>query len=103
MAGGASAFPAIYMLTYPVALLLFCIPIFATGDVRRFQAKKFVSYLFSGWKPSQLRRGQPASGIVFLFILAAAIVGMYLMSFVYVGHPSAAFKGPAALSGAGSS
>ena len=103
LAAGAAAFPPIYMLSYPVLLLMLCIPVFATGEVRRWEAKKFVSYLFSGCKPSELRRGHPASGAAYLLILAATIIGMYVLSFAFVGNPSAAFKGPAALSRGGAS
>jgi len=98
-AAAAAGFPTIFMLVYPVALLLLAIPVFATGEVRPIEARKFTKYLVSGWTPAGLKRGRIASGLPYLICLALTIFTIYVLSFVFIGRPAAAFKSPAALTG----
>ncbi len=95
-ASGATAYPIIYALTYPVALLLFVLPIFATGLIRPAEARRFSQYVASGWTFRGFRTGQVASGLPYLLAVTALIVALYSLSFVLVGRPAALVQGMAA-------
>jgi hypothetical protein len=93
VSAGMNAYPFVNLLSYPVFLLLFCLPIFSTGEVKPGEARSFGSYLLQGWKPSNWKIGRLSSGLPFLCLLALVILGMYWLSFAIVGQPGAANTG----------
>jgi ABC-type transport system involved in multi-copper enzyme maturation permease subunit len=92
--------PIISVLIYPLLLLLLCIPIFSTGEIRTVEARGFGKYLLWGWTPAGWARARLASGLPYLFLLAVIILGMYWLSFVFIGQPGAALYGNVQVSGA---
>jgi len=94
-----SAYPLLSMLGYPVLLMLCCAPIFATGEITAGEARALGSYLASGWTPAGWKQGKLASGLPFLWLLTALMIGMYVLSFAFIGQPGRAATGQVAISG----
>jgi ABC-type transport system involved in multi-copper enzyme maturation permease subunit len=88
-----NAYPFVNLLAYPIFLLLFCLPIFSTGEIKPGEARNFTSYLVQGWKPENWKLGRLSSGLPFLCALGALILGMYWLSFAVIGQPGAAGTG----------
>jgi hypothetical protein len=93
LAGTLGAQPLLGVLMYPALVLLFCAPVFATGDVSQQDVRSFGAYLLQGWTPSGWRRGSTASGFPYLMLLVAIVLGMYFASFVAAGKPGAVLNG----------
>jgi hypothetical protein len=70
LAAQLAPYSLLTMLFYPVALLLLCVPIFATVET-----------------PPDRRPRSAASGVAYLVLLFGIIFGMYALSFVLVGKP----------------
>lgn len=81
LAAQLAPYSLLTMLFYPVALLLLCVPIFATVET-----------------PPDRRPRSAASGIAYLVLLFGIIFGMYALSFALVGKPGGipAARNPAA-------
>ena len=75
--------PALGVLVIPIGLLLLLIPIFATGELQPFEARKFWSYYLNGWTLKGLNRGKLASGLPFLVILTAFCLLAYILPFAF--------------------
>ena len=73
--------PALGALLIPITLLMLLIPIFATGELQPYEARKFFSYYLKGWTPKGLNRGKLASGLPFLVILSVLCLFAYVGSF----------------------
>lgn len=99
LASSLSPYPLLSMLTYPVLLLLLCVPVYSTGEVSRAESRGLMRYVFSGWNPAQLRRNKLNSGLPFLCLLAAVVIGMYALSFVFIGQPRAIMSGDPDIAG----
>jgi hypothetical protein len=89
MAATMAAFPLVDMLSYPVFLILCCIPIFATGEVLPSEARGFSRFLLRGWTPSNLRLGKISSGLPFLLILSGIVLGMFSLSLSFAARTGA--------------
>lgn len=88
-----SAYPLIGILSYPALLLLACVPIFSTGEVRPGETRSLTAYLAQGWTLAGWRQGRLASGLPFLWLLAVVVLGMYVLSFIFIGQPGSAASG----------
>jgi ABC-type transport system involved in multi-copper enzyme maturation permease subunit len=78
--------PPLTSLIITGTLLLLLIPIFATGDLRPDEARRFPRYLAGGWTPQGLRQGRMASGLPFVLLMTLFALGLYGFGFVLVGH-----------------
>ena len=78
--------PAIGVLLIPIGLLMLLIPVFATGELQPYEARKFWKYYFSGWTPKGLNRGKLASGLPFLTLLALGCLAAYVVPFIFFKH-----------------
>jgi hypothetical protein len=94
--GGAAVMVAVHppigvlMLTAMALMLL--TPIFATGILESFEARRFTKYLLWGCTPGGLKRGKLASGIPFLVLTTLFCIGLYGLSFVFAGQVGAITK-----------
>lgn len=77
--------PPIGVLMLTALALMLVIPIFATGDLAPFEARRFPKYMLSGWTLKGLKRGKLASGLPFLVVLTLVCIGIYALSFVFAG------------------
>ncbi len=77
--------PPIAGLMVAVVLLMLLIPTFATGELRPYEARRFVKHLIWGWTPKGLSRGKMASGLPFLLITTLLFLAIYALSFVLAG------------------
>jgi ABC-type transport system involved in multi-copper enzyme maturation permease subunit len=77
--------PPTGVLMVTVLALMLLVPIFATGELKAFEARRFFSHLAWGWTPKGLSRGKLASGLPFLLIATALCLGIYALSFALVG------------------
>lgn len=87
-----AAQPPIGVLMLSTVGLLLLTPIFATGTVASFEARRFGKYILWGWTPEGLKRGKLASGLPFMLLTVLLCVGVYGLSFVIAGHSGAATK-----------
>ncbi len=78
--------PAIGVLLIPIGLLMLLIPVFATGELQPYEARKFWKYYLSGWTPRGLNRGKLASGLPFLTLLALGCLVAYVVPFIFFKH-----------------
>jgi hypothetical protein len=91
--GGAAVMVAVHppigalMLTTMALLLL--TPVFATGVLESFEARRFVKYILWGMTPEGLKRGKLASGIPFMMLITLLCLGVYALSFVFAGQRTA--------------
>ena len=72
-----------FILTTVVLLLI--IPVFATGEIKSYEARHFGSYLSRGWTPKGLMRGKLNSALPFLLLTCLLCIGVYGLAFVLVG------------------
>ena len=77
--------PPTGVLVVTACALMLLVPIFATGELKAFEARRFFAHLLWGWTPKGLSRGKLASGLPFLLILTALCLGIYMFSFALVG------------------
>jgi len=88
----AASIPPIGVLSITAVVLMLITPIFTTGPLASFEARRFWKYMFWGWSPAGLRRGKLASGLPFMAISAVLGVGVYLLVFVCIGKGSAGLR-----------
>ena len=77
--------PPTGVLVVTAMRLMLLVPIFATGELKAFEARRFFAHLPWGWTPKGLSRGKLASGLPFLLIVTALCLGVYVFSFALVG------------------
>jgi ABC-type transport system involved in multi-copper enzyme maturation permease subunit len=82
----AANMPPIGALTIATILLMLLVPVFATGEIQPYEARRFARHLAWGWSLPGLKRGRLASGPPFLMLLALSCLGLYALSFVLVGQ-----------------
>jgi ABC-type transport system involved in multi-copper enzyme maturation permease subunit len=75
----------ISVLMVTVLVLFLLVPTFATGELRPYEARRFVPHLLWGWTPKGLSRGKLASGLPFLLITTVVCLGVFALSFVLNG------------------
>jgi ABC-type transport system involved in multi-copper enzyme maturation permease subunit len=81
--------PPIGVLMLTAMALLLLTPVFATGVLESFEARRFLKYIVWGFSPDGLKRGKLASGIPFLMVTTLLCLGLYAISFVVAGQRTA--------------
>lgn len=80
--------PPIAALVITVILLMLLVPTFATGELLPVEARRFGRYLLWGWTPKGLAKGKLASGLPFVVLTTLFALGLYIVSFAFVGKAS---------------
>lgn len=86
--GGATMIavePPIGVLLFTCLALLFLMPIFGTGEVQPYEARRYLGYLAEGWTLKGLRRGKLHSGLPYMLLLTLLLLGLYALPFVFTG------------------
>ncbi len=81
--------PPIGVLMLSSMALLLLTPVFATGELESFEARRFGRYILWGCTPDGLKRGKLASGIPFLMVTVVLCLGLYALSFMFAGQRNA--------------
>jgi len=77
--------PPLAALIITASILMLLVPVFATGEISREEARGFGKYLASGWTPKGLGLGKMASGLPFLLLLTTFCLGLYALAFTTQG------------------
>ena len=77
--------PPTGVLLLTTILLMLVVPIFATGELKSFEARRFGSHLLKSWTPQGLMRGKLVSGLPFLLLLTTMALALYGFAFVLEG------------------
>jgi len=77
--------PPLAVLLLTAILLMALVPTFATGEVQPDETRRFGRYLAWGWTPKGLECGKMASGLPYLLLLTLLCLGLYALSFAFVG------------------
>ncbi|HLV81083.1 MAG TPA: ABC transporter permease subunit [Chthonomonadaceae bacterium] len=88
--------PPLAVLFLTVIALMALVPAFATGEPQPEEIRRFGRYLAWGWTPNGLARGKMASGLPYLLLLTLLCLGLYALSFVFVGKAGDLFHSGAA-------
>jgi ABC-2 type transport system permease protein len=77
--------PPLGVLLFTCTVALFLVPIFGTGEVHPYEARNYLGYLAKGWTLKGLKRGKLHSGLPYLLLLTALLLGFYALAFALAG------------------
>lgn len=80
----SSGRPTVLLLN-GLIILMFLIPIFTTGDLKPYEIRRYFGQILSGLTLRGIKRGKPTTGVSYLALLTAIILGMYMLCFVFIG------------------
>lgn len=84
--------PPIGALMLTAFFLLLITPVFTTGELASFQARRFAKYLGWGWTKQGLKQGKLASGPSFILIATLLSLLFFCFSMTVTGHSQSISK-----------